>query len=427
MLLQRLLTTYPRSSLLPEAHWWLARTYEQTGNVTEALAQYRLVAQTAKEGELSLQARRRITELEQTLAVTPRRATGRTAMLIPSHRLPDQQHLDGWLGQLAQAGVTTLVLETGTVQGDRPEQNGGGPAGQPTHQAGVYFKTHWAPTVRDVVGPLVPIAHRHGLQVFSAVTLWRMNWLEPQLGWTEPVFDPAKRQLVASEALDLFHPAFQEYLIGLLTDLAAGGVDGILFRADAPPGPAEGFSPYGLKGFERDFGIKLEPITLAGSINPGLSPKAQRDPAPEFWRWAGWRARELLRVMDRLREALRKRFPQLEFALEVHPEATTDPVRALVRLNEDLLEAKRLRFDYYVIGEPLSMGPGGREGMPGSIERAVELIGEAGKVWGTAPLRNGDLLKGASELKAESDRAPFAKGVGILYVPVGSTTASTVP
>lgn len=423
-LLRRLIKTYPKSPLLPEAYWWLARSYEQAGDITEALAQYRLLVQAAREGSFGLQAKNRIAELERALAVTPNQGTGLAAILIPTRRLPPQEGLDEWVRQLAQAGFTTLVVEAGTVQAQGQKR---GPNGQPPPQAGVYFQTHWAPTIRDVVGQLVPVAHRHGLRVFSAVALWRMNWLEPQLGWTEQTYDQGKRQLVASERLDLFHPAFQEYLIGLLSDLAVGGVDGVFFRTDVPLESTEGFSPYGFKGFERDFGVKLDPATLYGSADPGTSGKNQRDSAPEFWRWVGWRARETLRVMDRLRQALRKQSPQLQFALGVHPEAVTDPLGALVRLNEDFLEAKRLGFDSYVIGEPLSAGSGGGERLVKVIEQAVQLIGEARQIWVAVPPSDRESARGFTGLKPEADRMPFAKGTGIMYMPIQRVPAGAVP
>ncbi|TAJ23004.1 MAG: tetratricopeptide repeat protein [Nitrospirae bacterium] len=435
--LQRLITAYPRSPLLTDAHWWLARSYEQAGNLDEALAHYRLVAQAVPPGSTGLQARKRVVELEQALRATPAGVKGRQAVLIPAHRLPPPQQLEAWVRALAQAGMTTLVVEAGTGQGQR---EGNGRDAQP---AGVYFQTRRADTVRDVVGQLVPVAHRQGLKVFSSVTLRRMPWLKPQLaqlGWADRVYDPLRGQILPSESPDLFHPAFQDYLVGLLSDLVAGGIDGILFRADLPIGPADGFSPFGLKGFERDFGITLDPATLFPSADPdarsgdlsGLRSAAadQGDYAPAFWRWAGWKSRETLKVMDRLREALRKQSPNLHVALEVHPEAATDPVSALVKFNEDLLESKRVRFDSYVLGgQPAVVGVQ-PVGLPVIADRMIALIGDVERVWVAlpvplaAPVAVEQLAEGVNPA---ADHSRFAKGIGLLYVVGTAQTAGSVP
>ena len=60
---------------------------------------------------------------------------------------------------------------------------------------------------------------------------------------------------------------------------AVTGVDGVLFRADAPLGPTDGLSAYGLRGFERDFDIKLDPRKLFTPPNggsPATQPRAGR-------------------------------------------------------------------------------------------------------------------------------------------------------
>lgn len=437
--LQRLITSYPRSPLLTDAHWWLARSYEQAGNLDEALAHYRLVAQAVPSGSTGLQARKRVVELEQALRAAPAGVKGRQAVLIPAQRLPPPQQLEAWVRALAQAGMTTLVVEAGTGQGQR-QREGNGRDAQPI---GVYFQTRRADTVRDVVGQLVPVAHRQGLKVFSSVTLRRMPWLEPQLaqlGWADRVYDPLRGQILPSESPDLFHPAFQDYLVGLLSDLVAGGIDGILFRADLPIGPADGFSPFGLKGFERDFGFALDPATLAplsdpgaesGSL-PGLRSAAtdQRDYAPAFWRWAGWKSRETLKVMDRLREALRKQSPTLHVALEVHPEAITNPVSALVKFNEDLLESKRIRFDSYVIGGQPAVAGVQPAGLPVIADRMIALIGDVERVWVALPVPLAEPVaveRPAEGMRPAVDRSRFAKGIGLLYLVGTAPTAGSVP
>jgi len=386
--LRRLIETHPQSPLLLEAHWWLARSYEQAGDLYAALAQYRILVNLAKEDSYGAEARGRIAELERLLGPMATQSGGLIAILLPLQDLPSPLELDPWVQTLGQAGITTVLVEGGTVM------------------------------LRDGLSQLVPIAHRHGLSVYAAITLRRMTEVDPPLEWADWSYDPAQRQLRPSPYADLFHPAFQEYLVGFLTDLAGTGVDGVLFRADAPLGPTEGFSASGLRGFERDFQLRLDPEQLFPASTRGAAATRPRDAQdqekypPDFWRWAGWKARESLKVMDRLRGPMRKQSPRLRFALEVHPEAITNPVEALAQYGEDLLEAKRSRFDFYLTGPR----PGIVERMPGIVERMVDLIGEAERVWVAAPLPAGGSTRLAQRVHPTTDRDAFAKGIGLIYM-----------
>jgi hypothetical protein len=262
--------------------------------------------------------------------------------------------------------------------------------------------------IQDFIGQAVPVAHRHGLSVFGAITLRRMSWLESRHEWADWFYDSVKRRLKPSSNLDLLNPAFQEYLTGFLTDLADTGIDGVLFRADAPMGPTDGLSSYGLAGFERDFGGTLDPGKLLPRTDHGTSVSRQEHP-PEFWRWMGWKARETLKVMDQLRRAMRQHSPRLQFALEVHPKTVTAPAEALMQYGEDLLEAKRSRFDFYLISVQHAV-------TPNIVERLIELLGGADRICVTAPLPEGHLAQLGDRLHPRTDRDSLAKDIGVMYV-----------
>lgn len=424
--LRRVVETSPPSARQTEARWWLARSYEQAGYFKAALAEYRLLVAEAvgghTPGPYATEAAARIAALEQRLGIFAKSTRGLVGLQLSPRAVPDAAAVDQWLEGLSQAGVTMLVLDAGT----HPD------AALEAAPAGVYFRTSWAPVVRDVFGHAVPSAHRHGLAVFAAVSLRRMNWLDSRLGWNDVALDRLTGRLEASSALDLFHPAFQEYLIGLLADLAATGIDGVLFRAVAPSGPQDGFSPYGLRGFERDFAARLDPAAL---IFPDFAPagraapvrNARQEGEQDYWRWLGWKARETIGVMTRLRHAVRQRAPLLQFALEVHREAVSDPVTALVQYGEDLLEAKAARFDFYVTADGPPPAPFVTVPPPGAVPtvvrpggsfvaRAVELLGEADDIWLTKPLPAGDPLRPWTRIAPAADRASLASGLGLLYL-----------
>ena len=428
-ILRRVVETYPRSSRQAEARWWLARSYEQSGYFKAALAEYRLLAAqppTSQSHQVSYgpEAKNRIAALEQRLGILANTSRGLTGLQISPRAIPNASVVDQWMQGIGQAGMTMLLLDAGTKPGGAREASA----------AGAYFKTSWAATVKDVFGYAVPAAHRQGLAVFASVSLRQMHWLDRQLGWNDVMLDRMTGRLTVSPELDLFHPAYQEYLIGFLADLAATGIDGVLFRAEAPSSPQEGFSVHGLRGFERDFAVKLDPATLvfpdtpAGRIAPVRNGQpARQEGTQDYWRWLGWKARETLTVMDRLRHAVRQRAPVLQFALELHREAVSDPMTALLQYGEDLLEAKAVRFDFYVTADgpapasfvtvpppgttPAVVRPGGT-----FANRAVELLGEADDIWLAKPLPAGDAARPWMRVAPAADRASLVSGLGLVYL-----------
>jgi hypothetical protein len=415
-LLRRLITTYPDSPYLMEARWWLAQTYEGTGDLTLALAEYHMLAEGGPEARYGAEAQSRIRRLEPLVGGVAGRAGDLTVIAVPSQAVGAIPDLDQWMAALAASGATTVLLDVGTPRGQEP--------------AGVFFRTGAALVLHDVFGQLVPVAHRHGLSVFAAVTLRHMEWVAPQVGWHDWTYDRTTLQLRPSEHLDIFHPVFQDYLARFLSDLAETGVDGVFFRNDAPLGPADGFSPYAIRVFEREFDVKLLPEALFASS--GLA--AQKAPAaessarrsgpsypPEFWRWAGWKARAALGVTDRLLRSLHARAPRLQFVLEIHQQTVTNPLDGLVQYGEDLLEAKRTRCDYFftAVGpssDPSRAGGAGQNGHKLVISRMVELIGKPERIWVTAPVPQEDLLALGDRLHLSADRVRLGPGIGLVYV-----------
>lgn len=428
-ILRRVVESHPESPRQAEARWWLARSYEQAGHFKAALAEYRILAampppSRPQQVNYGPEAKARIAAMEQRLGILANTSRGLVGLQLSPRVLPDAAAIDQWMQGLNQAGITMLVLDAGTKPG----------AGREGLPAGAYFRTSWAAAVRDVFGYAVPAAHRRGIAVFAAVSLRQMNWLDHQLGWNDMAVDRSTGLTAVSSELDLFHPAYQEYLIGFLADLAGTGVDGLLFRAEAPSGPQEGFSPHALRGFERDYAVKLDPATIvfpdmaAGRVAPVRNGQpARQEGTPEYWQWLGWKARESLTVMDRLRHAIRRRAPVLQFALELHREAVSDPVTALLQYGEDLLEAKAVRFDFYVTADgqapapyvtvpppntaPAVVRPGGS-----FVKRAVELVGEADDIWLSKSLPAGDPARPWARVAPAADRAALAPGLGLVYL-----------
>lgn len=339
---------------------------------------------------------------------------GVTSLMVAPQDVPPVNELEPWIQTLMQDGITMVLLDIGTsAASNRMASNDGQRA------IGIYFRSQWAETIRDIFGELVPLAHQQGLSVFAAVSPRRINWVDPTLAWLDRSYDPVHHQLRLSPYLDLFHPAFQEYLVGLLSNLADTGVDGILFRNDVSLGPYDGFSAFGVRGFEQDFHTRMEPAQLfTRAKSPGqgaASSDETAQPLPaEFWHWAGWKARERVKILERLSHAMRLRGNIRPVALEVHPETVTDPRAALVRYGEDLLEAKR-RFQYFLLRSSSQAAASGDNGPQISmvLEQMKGLLGTPDRIWITIPVAT-DGVVGLGR-SSQADRAELGKDIGLIY------------
>ncbi len=438
-LLTHLIQRHPHSPLLPDMRYHLGRAYEQTGNVVAATESYRaLITDTRtddpKNRRLIAHARRRLANLTPTLeGAGPRIFNG---LLLAAADVPSGPDRAPWLTSLRQAGVTDLVLEIGTPPGEgsasRPDPPAGG-EGSATDPppAGVYFRTSWAPVVEDLFEKIIPAAKERDIAVYGAVTLRRMGWLGPQEGWADVRYDPETGQLGPSPSSDLMHPGFQHYLGGLMIDLVDAGVEGIVFRGDAPLGPGDGLSAFAISEFEQAFGVRIEPASwFAGREAGSPAVTAPRYP-PEFWRWAGWKSREHLAIMGKLATAMRQHRVNLRVGVELHAAAIVDPALALVQYGEDVVEAKRAGFDFLVL--PME-DPGNRADIPASLPipiavgaeddrpptpmgRAIELMDDPHRVWLARPLPEGAEPSASVSIRLSAEREQLHEPVGLLYVP----------
>ncbi len=357
-LFRRLQDGYPNAPERPEATLLLAQVFEKRGETLHALVEYRKLASEFSRAPQAIQARAKIPELERQLPVIRPPMESRT---IGLHVGPDGLAGldDRELGRLRQSGTNTLIV---SVTRNRPFIVGGG------QEAGVYFKTDWAPVLQDRLSALVGAAHRQGMQVWASLSVRRMDWIDPKLEWADWKFNAQTFRLERVETLDLLHPALRDYQVGLLTDLAGTGVDGIFLAADPPSEASEGFSTNALRKFEKDMGQPMDPSRLLAQQGRERS----LGYAPEFWRWLGWKQREQSKAVIGVMEAVRAAFPGLMVAVEVHAEAVTHPQAALAMYAEDLLDLRRYRIDYIAV--PVPSAPGSLAAKAAEIVRGDRLL-----------------------------------------------------
>ena len=395
-LFRRVQEGYPRAPEQPEATLLLANALEANGDTALALTEYRRLTGDYPQSSQAQVARTKIPDLERRL---PPLRPSVSSQIIGAFPRPDAiETLDDQnLSRIRQSGANTLVVRVARNRPSPPSLAEGGsakgalPPGERS-EAGVYFKTDWAPVVQDRLAELVKRAHGQSLQVWAAVSVRGMDWIDPALGWSDWRFNASTAELVRAETLDLMHPAVPEYLVGFFSDLAASGVDGVLLLANPASGPGDGFSSHARRSFERDVGQPIDP----GRLQLAQARDRSLDFAPEFWRWIGWKQREQLKVVEGVMRAVRRTHPGLKVALEVHPEAVTSPRAALAWYAEDILDLRRYRIDYIAL--PFSA----------SLETRMTQLADS--------VRAGQLLLVADPAETNQVRSVSLKaGSGVIY------------
>jgi len=250
------------------------------------------------------------------------------------------------IGQLAQAGVNTLILRVFHNEGDRYYS-----FANPKCPSGVYFQTRYAPVVDDILGPVAGLAHRHGLKVFAWMTTRHANYgFEEKEGLRTFLYDFERNTTVPARGFNLFREEVVTRLEGLYSDLARYPIDGILFQDDLILRRNEGFSPEARQLFAQDHGYLPDPSLFYSGVSRDdhgrivVSYYTNR-----FWTWARWKNGKLLHLAGRLMNAARNVRPNLQFALNVYYESVLDPEKGMAWYSQSLQGARELPFDYFSI------------------------------------------------------------------------------
>ncbi len=321
-LFQRFVDANPNSPRLSEARWWLARSYEQSGDLASALAAYRAVVGVAPPvapiaGSYEFQALNRLDAFRRSLGPSSLLERRQVAFWLSSADWLTIPDIKNWIAQLAEAGVTTLIVEAGSPH--RATMQSG-----PT---GVYFQTSKVPVVEDVFKVIVPAAHAKGMAVLASLNLHEAGWATVNPEWgivmdarTDQMSEPAGH-------VDVLHPEYQRFIGEIAQDLLQTNIDGLVLEARSTKGFAIEWSPTSRRKFEGLFGSSFESQDQSVSSNA--------------WRWAGWKTRTYLGFVTRLTQQLRQSRPGLLVAVVVHDLAVFSPGDALTEYGEDVLETKQ--------------------------------------------------------------------------------------
>src|SRR3990170_3886701 len=187
---------------------------------------------------------------------------------------------------------------------------------------------------------------------------------------------------------DRFNKDAVEHLERLFNDLAIYPLDGILFQDDLVLRHNEGFGPYAQLLFERDNSKRLVPDELYRNVSENSRGGYSVDYTDEFWRWAAWKNKRLLDIADRLRIVVKKKSPDVKFAINLMYESISNPPYAMAWLSQSLDEAVKQGFDYYAImayhqqmQNELNKGPYEIQSLIQKMTKeAVRLVGDPQKV-----------------------------------------------
>lgn len=358
-LYERYLTTYPKSRRANEAHWELGQSYEQMGEVTGALKEYRILAgpegaPVSTQNAYAERALHRLEALRNQSTVPAGARSGHTALYVSFSNLPPMAQVESWIRQLSAQGVSAILVDASLESSfTRPPSPTAAPTSTPlpTLPAGALFSTSQGPVMTDWFSVLVPQAHELGISVFAVLDLYHAPLSDHRQESRMLLYDPTRRKVHPWTQFDLLAPPVQQQLAQLLADLLRSGVDGMVFRARAENSFAYEVSDGVLRQFETQ--VRQPSSEVAQALRERLS--ARQDAGvlasdKTLWRWVGWKARQELDVLAKLKKYVQKAVPRLRMVLEIHPEALSNPTSALVNYGEDAAEARRRGFDLLLGG-----------------------------------------------------------------------------
>jgi hypothetical protein len=365
---QAVILRFPGSPLLEEAQWMIGKTYESANEFDRALKEYQSFNLNFPKSSHRYEAALRIDFLEGVLQRQRGKRTFQRYVGVILSGDPEKA-----VGRLEKA------FEGITIEGPRVVVIHGYGAN------GVYFKTRQASVIRETVAGAVKAAHRRGYKVWVRIPIRHLPWFKVPGEERDLRYDPVRKRLDPTDALDFFNPATLERLKQFDLDLAATGMDGFVIDENPLIGPLEGLGPKAQAAFLVDFGERLEPerlLPVAASAGRKI-PTPESSGTPLFWKWTGWKNRQVLGQMAEVVKAVRSRYPLVDWVRVVPLSAVTQPQVALARSGIDLLEEKMHGFDYFAIASSVEAGSGNPFAV---LDRMMNLIGDPQRAMALVPI-----------------------------------------
>ena len=403
-LLNRFLRTHPQSSRSLEIRWWLARAYQKTGHPSAALEHFRALADAETWNPYQTDARIRVTQLEERLG-KPEAGRPVKGFLVSLGSTQTPGGMDAMMATSREIEASVILVDVPCGVDGNPQDSG-------------------QPFPFDAIRSVVQQLSSQGATVYLGVTLRCLGHFarEPELeNWKDWAYAPQSETLRRSPYYSLHYWGYRAFLADWLAQLRDLPLSGLVLRNAVPAGLYEGFSPLAVQFFAREFGVDFDPVRMFKDERAvhGSDSHARVHLPSVFWKWAGWKARERLRIIRSLVQTLRVRLPHLEFGMTLQPASITDPVRGMIDFAEDWVDAGRGTFDRFLvtIKEPESplvrqTSQRSSEGVSEShdevspVMELVQYLGKPDKVWAILPGR---------EIHAGAQSPILPEAVGRIY------------
>ncbi|ADD67869.1 conserved hypothetical protein [Denitrovibrio acetiphilus DSM 12809] len=213
-------------------------------------------------------------------------------------------------------------------------------------KSGVYFKTDSACVIRDVLGEAVSAARKYDMKVFAWMATRSLSFLKKPL-YMEKEF--RKGGLADGYGMSIFQPEAAERVKKLFRDLAFYDIDGILFQDDFILRYREGASPYAVKAYEDDTGIKLSYNKLFGCTGGNGITKVPGGCPDTFLPWTEWKNSKMMEFYQSLKIESMKVNPDLVFAGNVYYETPLEKRKGMSWYSQSIGSMLEFGFDYLAV------------------------------------------------------------------------------
>ncbi len=424
--LTRMLALDPQADLEGAGHWWLGQSYDQVKDWESAQQEYRWLVSAPTGQRYQSHSSRRLKEIQSLLEERKAPPQDTQAIRFALNQLPAAEGFEEGITKMKHDGVTTLLIDLGC---ERSALN------QASSQS-----SEKRPDIGELQSLLRSYAarsHRAGLLMYVGVNLRCLgNWApSAHQAWRDRTYHIDTKTIQATKWFDLFHPAYQEFVSRFLVRICKEDVDGVVLLNDHPLGPADGVTHIGLKRFEKQFGVtfdssqvfyqgfkplRMDSVSRGGSIQMGSKTKDTL-----FWRWAGWKARQRLAILEAVVDRLRSQYPAVQFGLELHPHALTDPVGALVKFAEDAMDATRRPFSFFFVRPEIDRRSTYTEqavieklrriSTKAVLDRLLPVVDDPRRVWVSMPAKGGKRLRSTTAASDASPLQNFPVGIGVVH------------
>ncbi len=422
----RLLALNPQRDLEKDGHWWLGQSYDRMQDWDAAQNEYRLLASAPIGQRYQSHSALRLKEIQGLLEQQTLPPKDTQAIRFTLGQLPGPDGFAQGIQKMKHDGVTTLLVDLGCQR--TALQNVASANTQQLPEIG---------KLQALLRFYAERSHRAGLLMYIGVNLRCLgNWAPAQRqSWHDRRYQAETRTLQTTKQFDLYHPAYQEFLTKFLAKLCQEGVDGLVFLNDHPLGMFDGVTRIGVKRFAKQFGVVSDPSQIfhqgfdpLGAVKGSKGPfraKGAKSQDSLFWRWAGWKARERLTILESMVVRLRAQYSSVQFGLELHPHGFTDPVGALVKYAEDSMDAAGRSFSFFFVRpeidrrstftEQTVIDKLRRISTKAVLERLLPVVDDPRRIWVSMPAKGAQRLRPQAAASEVSPLRHFPAGIGVVH------------